>query len=513
MRCTILAAFVLLGALASASAQEPCDGETLISPLYSNDTYLIDMDLNVIKTWHCSSQPAFIAYLLEDGSILRPCTDPGGDFYSGALGGRIQQYDADDNLTWDYLFSTHDYAQHHDVEPMPNGNVLLIAWERKTLEEVIAAGRVNPFAQEMWPEAIFEIEPDGETGGNAVWEWHLWDHLIQDVDPSKDNYGPVGDHPELLDINLGHGSGLGGGDWIHANAIDYHPVLDQITFSSHYLNELYVIDHSTTTEEAASHTGGNSGMGGDLLYRWGNSQNYRAGDAGDQVFFVVHGVNWIDACCPGQGNLIAFNNGDRPGGMDDYSSVEEIVPPLNGFNYDREDGQPFGPDSPTWLYSDPGSFYSGHYSGAYRLPNGNTLITEAMSGYVFEVTETGQTVWDYDIPSLLARAPRYNMGTTSVDHARQTLQSGQLFRNHPNPFSLRTRIPFQVHQPGRVQVEIVDLNGRRIVTLVDAALAAGRHGAEWDGRDESGCDVASGIYLVRLCVNESVQAERLVMLR
>jgi hypothetical protein len=512
MRCLLLAALALAGVASPAGAQEACNGETLISPLYSNDTYLIDMDLNVIKTWHCSNPPGFVAYLLEDGSILRPCTYPGGAFYGGGLGGRIQRYDAEGNLTWDYLFSTYAHAQHHDVHRMPSGNVLLIAWERKTRAEAIAAGRVN-ISGEIWPDALYEIEPVGATGGNVVWEWHLWDHLIQDADPTKNNYGVVGDHPELLDLNLGTVSGMGGGDWVHVNTIDYNPQLDQVTFSSHYLNEFYVIDHSTTTAQAAGHTGGNSGMGGDILYRWGNPQNYRAGDAGDQVFFVVHGVNWIDPGLPGQGNLLVFNNGDRPGTANDYSSVEEIVPPLNGFNYDREPGQPFGPAAPTWIYSQPGAFYSGHWSGAYRLPNGNTLITEALSGHVFEVSEAGETVWSYQLSNSLARALRYHMATSAVDPTLPIRRLGQLLPNQPNPFQLSTRIPFELYQPGRVQMEIFSLGGRRIVTLIDAALADGRHGIEWNGRDASGCDVASGTYLVRLRIGESVEAERLVLMR
>jgi hypothetical protein len=504
---------LLFGIPASARADEPCPGETLISPLYSTDTCLIDMDLNVIRTWHCGSNPAFTAYLLEDGSIVRPCTYTNANFYGGALGGRIQKYSVNGTLTWDFVFSNADHCQHHDVRPMTNGNVLLIAWERKTQQQAAAAGRVNA-TTEFWPEAIFEIRPNGPTGGTVVWEWHLWDHLIQDVDPAKPNYGVIANHPELLDINLPGASGMGNGDWMHANAIDYHPELNQITFSSHYLNEVYVIDHSTTTQQAAGHAGGRSGMGGDLLYRWGNPQNYDTGDASDQVFFVVHGANWIDTDCPGAGHIVAFNNGDRPGSQNDYSTVVEIVPPLNGYNYTRAAGQPFGPEAPCWSYSDPGSFYSGHFSGAFRLPNGNTLITEAMSSYVFEVTASGETVWDYHAGGNLARAPRYHMAGAAVDDETPTSQSRRtLLRNAPNPFNESTRIAFRLAQPGQVRLAIFDLSGRQIVTLVDAALAAGDHAAEWNGRDESGRTAASGTYLLRLRVDDSVEAERLVILR
>jgi hypothetical protein len=192
----------------------------------------------------------------------------------------------------------------------------------------------------------------------------------------------------------------------------------------------------------------------------------------------------------------------------------EIVAPLNGHNYDRQAGQPFGPPAPAWVYSDPGTFFSGHWSGAYRLPIGNTLITEAMSGYVFEVTAAGATVWDYDIPSTLARALRYNMASASVDQAAPPREGGRFLQpGQPNPFSQRTRIPFALLDAGRVRLEIFAVNGRRVATLVARDLPAGSHVAEWDGRDAAGRDVGSGTYLVRLRVNQSVEAERLVMLR
>ena len=107
--------------------------------------------------------------------------------------------------------------------------------------------------------------------------------MIQDFDSSKDNFGVVADNPELMDINAisggggpgpGPGPGGGGGDWFHVNGINYNAELDQIVFTSRFASEFYIIDHSTTTAEAAGHTGGNSGMGGDFIYRWGNPSNY-----------------------------------------------------------------------------------------------------------------------------------------------------------------------------------------------------------------------------------------------
>jgi len=62
----------------------------------------------------------------------------------------------------------------------------------------------------------------------------------------------VADHPELIDINFGGRHA----DWNHLNSIDYNEEFDQILLSSHNQNEIWVIDHSTTTEEAAGHTGG-----------------------------------------------------------------------------------------------------------------------------------------------------------------------------------------------------------------------------------------------------------------
>jgi hypothetical protein len=284
---------------------------------------------------------------------------------------------------------------------MPNGNVLILAWEFRSQAECIAAGRdPSQLSQgELWPEHIIEVEPKGSDGGTIVWEWHAWDHLIQDFDPDQDNHGVVADHPELIDINHMQGSNA---DWMHANAIDYNPELDQILINSPFLGEFWIIDHSTTTEEAAGHTGGNCGRGGDILYRWGNPQAYDRGTSDDRKFYNHHDARWIDAGLPGAGNFLVFNNGNgRPEGP--FTTIEEIVPPVDEDGcYELERGLAYGPDEPMWIYmaDPPTDFYSSFISGATRQPNGNTLICSGAWGEIFEVTPDLEpdTVWFYVSP-------------------------------------------------------------------------------------------------------------------
>ncbi|MDQ3681473.1 MAG: aryl-sulfate sulfotransferase, partial [Bacteroidota bacterium] len=191
-----------------------------------------------------------------------------------------------------------------------------------------------------------------------------------------------------------------GSDVYHFNAIKYNPELDQIVFSSPHLNEIFIIDHSTTTKEAAGHTGGRWGKGGDFLYRWGNPENYRRGDSTNKKLFSQHDIRWIEKGKPGAGNLTVFNNGipHRDRDSMDYSAIYEIAPPKDQKgNYLIEKGKPFGPEKPVWTYIAPDSvsFWSSFISGAHRMNNGNTFINEGAKGRYFEVTKEGKIVWEY----------------------------------------------------------------------------------------------------------------------
>lgn len=384
------------------------EGYTLFAAQDTTTVYLMDNDGNIVHTWNVQYPPGAAISLLENGQLLYAGNINSTTFNVGGKGGIVQMIAWDGTVTWEFRYAGTEYLQHHDVTGLPNGNVLMVTWQRKTNAEAIAAGR-NPALLpdgELWPDSIIEIEPVGTSGGNIVWEWHAWDHVVQDFDATKANFGVVADHPELIDLNYNLTPAA---DWHHMNAVTYNAELDQILMSTRQFSEVWVIDHSTTTQEAAGHTGGNSGRGGDLLYRWGNPATYRAGSAADQTLFVQHNAHWIADGLPGEGHFLVFNNGvGRPGG--DYSTVDEFVAPLNpDGSYALTRGTAFGPDSTTWTYAadTPSDFLAFFMSGAQRLPNGNTLVINGMDSYFFEVTSSGEKVWEYQATGRTFRVQRY----------------------------------------------------------------------------------------------------------
>lgn len=420
-------------------------GYTLVMPLNSTQVHLVALDGKVAHTWETGLAPGGWCYLLDDGSLLhagRNDTDP--KFKGGGIGGIVRKLAPDGSVLWRYDFANDAHCQHHDLEPLPNGNILFIAWERHSREESIARGRSPEGVGEpgLWSDAIFEVKPTLPEGGEIVWEWHAWDHLVQSVDPAKPDYAKLVDRPGRIDINVafvpeskiseeekqkladraqqmaavGYGGGADidddeakpdakptgpppkqwdkSGDWTHTNAVDHHAALDLLVLSSPEMCEIYVIDHSTTKAEAASSRGGRFGKGGDLLWRWGNPANYGAGTKADRRLFYQHDPNWL-AQSGDELRLLVFNNGgDRPGG--NRSSVEELVLPFDGKRgFAHETSKPFGPAAPAWTYEDAGTFYSAFISGARRLASGNTLVASGAAGRIFEVTPGGEIVWDY----------------------------------------------------------------------------------------------------------------------
>ena len=381
-----------IGVVVSEPGKSP--GYTLFAPIVATyETFLIDHSGRVINSWTNDNRVANSVYLNDKGDLIRTINPgSGSNISAGGAGGRVERWSWENELEWSWSHISNAYRLHHDIEVLPNGNILMIAWEAKSSAEVIAAGREPGTFQggALWPDKIIEVEPFGTGGGNIVWEWHAWDHLIQLYDPDLPNYGRPSDNPGRIDVNyrLGNQS-----DWIHSNSIDYNAELDQIVISSRSFSEIWVIDHDTTTEEAA-------GPAGDLLYRWGNPRTYGRGTTADQVFFAQHDARWIRPGMPGYPGITVFNNGNgRPDG--NYSSVDQILPPLmKDGSYQIENGEPFGPSEQSWTYDgqDSNNFYSSFISGAERMPNGNTLICSGAQGQFFEVDAHGNEVWRYITP-------------------------------------------------------------------------------------------------------------------
>jgi hypothetical protein len=532
-------------------------GYTVFAPKHDTMTYVINNDGRIVHEWTGSRyEPGQSVYVLANGHLLRSCMTKGKLATGGGEGGRIEEYDWNSNLVWSMDISTDTYMQHHDIRPLPNGNIIMLVVEKKTYAEVIAAGfnpsMMQPDVQKtgmMLPDAVYEIAPTLPSGGTIVWKWSVWDHLIQEFDPTKQNYGVVKDHPELINA---------AGDltqlpvfWNHMNSIDYNPALDQIALSVRGNSEVWVIDHSTTTLEAAGHAGGKQGKGGDLLYRWGNPACYGAGTKTDEILYQQHDAEWVRPGCPGAGNITVFNNGLSR----NYSSIDEFVPPVDSAGaYSRSSGAAFGPSALAWTYvaSPPSSLYAAAISGAQRLPNGNTIIDDGTHGTFTEVTSSGEIAWKYvspvaDAGPLLQGAPVpddpvragekmnavfrvYKYALDFPGFAGRDLTPGSFVElypsavteespalpgetalepNYPNPFNPATTIRFIVGggaASGRVRLAVYDLLGREVALLVDEAKAPGAYTAAWNA-----AGMASGVYFCRLAAGGATRTLKMLL--
>jgi hypothetical protein len=194
------------------------------------------------------------------------------------------------------------------------------------------------------------------------------------------------------------GTSVGEADWWQSNALSYNTERDQIIISNRNFDEFIIIDHSTSTLEASSHSGGNSDKGGDILYRWGNPQAYNQGTQDDQILYGQHDVQFIQAGLPNAGKIMIFNNGNDL----TFSSILIIDPEYDAGTYNYiYNGGAYGPLAAEWEYTDPQNpddFYAPFLSGAQQLENGNVLICNGPFGNIFEIDSNFNKVWDYQSP-------------------------------------------------------------------------------------------------------------------
>lgn len=391
-------------------------------------TYLIDMSGQVVHTWRQGTNPRF----LDNGNLLDASKDdPSG--YQGFV-----EVDWDGNKVWEYTEKREDYAPHHDW--VRTFNKKLNAWTTMYIanksishEQAIAAGadpRKGPYDGGQM-DAVVEVDMQG----NVIWEWWFFDHVIQDIDPTKPNYAGQGktaaDYRNKIDINM-PGRPLKR-DWLHCNSMDYNAESGHIVINS-VQGELYVIDHDGTfvPGDAKASIVLATGPKGDFLYRFGDPARYGQGDppkvlenwdnatSGHKQMGGSHDAHWIRPGLPGAGHIMVFNNGQYLFQRTPHSSIIEINPFLDASGRDtgnyvnppdagyvREEYDHDTHNSPrqisrhvVWTYRSINNhgFFSQIGSSGQRLPNGNTLICSDTEGHLFEVTATGKLVWEYINP-------------------------------------------------------------------------------------------------------------------
>lgn len=368
------------------------DSYILVNDAAANRAYIMDKDANLIHEWELTSNIGNDVFLLSDGNVLASLESDDPKIKFGGQGGRLQFIKPDNTVQWDFVYSSEEAETHHDAELLPNGHVIALVWEKRTSEEALEAGSMVSI--DIYPEAIIEVNPQTDE---IVWEWHAWDHLIQDHDNTKSNFGVVSDHPELIDLNYVPETNSWpeeNGDIMHANAITYDPVNDLIFISVNYFSEVWVIDHSTTREEAAGNAGGTFGKGGDLVYRFGNPEAYQ-NPAGERYFYNNHHPNLLQGA--DQGKLLIYSNGK---GFN-QSTVYELQLPSQLELSPNTDNEP----DVLWSFTDP-DLFAPKVSGAELLPNGNILITEGDYGF-WEVTREKEVVWKYNAQGFFWRGYPY----------------------------------------------------------------------------------------------------------
>lgn len=420
-------------------------GYNLIFPAPQSNAYLLDNCGRVVNTWTDSTniRPGNVVHFMADGNLMmckRDANITGDSIWAGGGGEFIEIRDWDNNLVWSMTVNNDFERFHHDAMPLPNGNILAIVWEKKTEAEAIAAGRNPAFIPQgkVWPDYLLEVTPIGTDSFSIAWEWHAWDHLIQDFDSTKANFGDPSLNPGK--INLNNVTAGGKADWLHFNGIDYNETLDQVLISCPEFNEIWIIDHSTTTAQAATSLGGASLRGGDLMFRWGNPMAYGQGDSTDTQLYYQHTPTWIDNNLPSSvqdyNKIMVFNNRIPGGPGGTYSAVYILDPTFDTYDwrYEVQTNGNYEPASPDWTYTtaDTASMYSNILSSGQRLPNGNTLVNVGRQGYALEVDATGTVVWEYENP-LISSGP-------STQGDIPALSSNMMFRmtRYPKDFAAFT---------------------------------------------------------------------------
>lgn len=303
---------------------------------------LMDMEGNELHRWHPPTAPGSWGYLLPNGNLFYMAkadqTNDSDMPASNFVGGWLVELDWDSNIVWEHK----DPAQHHDARRTESGGAIYLALETipSELADRVQGGQVRG-----------SVDADFE-GGKAT-ATHMWaDHLIE-IDAAGNQIWDWHAY-EHLDVNEDIITpGEPRHEWSHANTIvplDGNRVL--VSFRN--ISTVMIIDKAS----------------GDIIWK-----------VGWDVFSRQHDPKMLP-----NGNILIFDNGERrKNDVRVFSRIVEIDPSNNQIVWEYQDKPYF-------------NFFSPRISGASRLANGNTLITDGMFGRMFQVTPDGEVVWEYVNP-------------------------------------------------------------------------------------------------------------------
>ena len=315
--------------LVYADPAAACPGYTLFASVRGGHATLLDLDGRIVHRWHCAEGSQY-AHLLQNGHLLLrtlPPKEAGGLESIGGSSGALIELDWDGNVVWRY----DEPALHHDYQRLPNGNTLILVWEKlpQEVHDRVRGGHPHEEDPErMWGDVVREVTPTGQL----AWEWRSWEHL----DFEADLICPLESRKE----------------WTHGNSIQQ--LGDEELLISFRLTDTVGIFRRDS---------------GEFRWKWGPG-----------VLSHQHHAVLLE-----DGHVLIFDNGPHRRRMPSFSQVLEVDP---------------ASDEITWSYKSETivDFFSFFVSGAERLPNGNTLITDGAHGHLFEVTSAGETVWEYLSP-------------------------------------------------------------------------------------------------------------------
>lgn len=378
------------------------EGYTLIFPHNQHRSLLLNACGEVVHSWDLAEneRPGNVSYLMENGDLVttsRPANVSNDPIWAGGGGATIARRSWENEMIWSFTLNDSTARLHHDIEVLPNGNVLAICWERIDSLEAVESGRDPMLLQNgvLWSDRILELEPSSAGGAEVIWEWRAWDHLVQDFDSTRSNYGVVADSPQKIDVNFGS-SNASSSDWLHMNSIDYYGYYDlggHILLSVPTFDEVWMIWHDYALES-------------DLIWRWGNPASYDRGDSTDQKLFYQHDAHWGQsdmAITPGDPDftkICVFNN--RVPGADGstYSEVGKLTLVFDeyksGYDFDLTTGT-WGPEDFSWTYTEEGLSSSG-LSSFQLLEDEAYLICAGRTGELLENGFDGTRAWEYRTP-------------------------------------------------------------------------------------------------------------------